>query len=76
MNAPKNQNALRDDYTGQALNFPAMVEQLAGMCIAKYGVDIGTAGAFGDPLTADDMAHALREIARVAEGFAARIETK
>ena len=77
MNAePKNPGAEFDPYTGRAINFQAMVQQLAGMALAQYGYAIGDENAFGDPATAADAAHSLREIAQVAASFADRLESK
>lgn len=70
----RNPCAKVDPYTGAALNYGAMVQQIASMAIGQYERDIGTMNAFGDPLTAADLAAALREIARVATAFAERIE--
>lgn len=63
-----------DDYTGQALNFSAMAKQLAMMAEEQIGRDIGDIDLFGEKTTAEDLAHSLREIARVANAFADRIE--
>lgn len=63
-----------DDYTGQALNFSAMAKQLAMMAEEQIGREIGDIDLFGEATTAEELGLSLREIARVANAFAERIE--
>lgn len=67
-------NAKIDDYTGQALNFSAMAKQLAKMAEEQIGRELGDTDLFGEKTTAEDLARSLREIARIANAFADRIE--
>ena len=63
-----------DEQTGKALNYSAMAKQLAMMAEEQIGWDVGDIDLFGEKTTAEDLARSLREIARVANAFADRIE--
>lgn len=59
---------------GKAINFSAMAKQREMMAKEQIGREIGDIDLFGEKTTTEDLSRALREIARVANAFADRIE--